>query len=297
VGDGANVVTMPRPDHLPNTRPAGRRALVLGGGGIAGIAWELGVLKGLSDYGVDLTGADTVIGTSAGSVVGTQITSGHSIDELWHAQLEPPDHEIGAEFGPRMMMRLLGPMLAPGSGTTKRKRIGSAALKAHPAGGAERIQVIRDRIEVDSWPERDLRITAVNAETGDPTLFDRDSGVDILHAVAASCAVPLVWPAVTIHGASYIDGGMRSTTNADLAHGAERIVVLAPLPQAFSRLHSIPRQLDRSGAAWTYVVEPDGASRAAFGRNMLDPSTRAESARAGLRQASALHEQLARVWG
>ncbi len=288
---------MPRPSQLPNTRPAGRRALVLGGGGIAGIAWELGLLKGLSDYGVDLTDADTVIGTSAGSVVGAQITSGHSIDELWHAQLEALDDEIGAEFGPRMMVRLMGPLLVPGTGTKKRKRIGSVALKAHPAGGAERIQVIRDRIEVDTWPDRDLRITAVNAETGDPTLFDRDSGVDILHAVAASCAVPLVWPAVTINGASYIDGGMRSATNADLAHGAERIVVLAPLPQAFSRMHSIPRQLDRAGATHTFVVEPDARSKQAFGRNMLDAGTRAESARAGLRQASDLHERLQRVWG
>ena len=73
-----------------------RSALVLGGGGITGIAWMLGLLKGLRDAGVDLTGATTVVGTSAGSVVGAQVTSGHDLDALYAGQLEPPDHEIGA---------------------------------------------------------------------------------------------------------------------------------------------------------------------------------------------------------
>jgi hypothetical protein len=104
-------------------------ALVLGGGGITGIAWELGILKGLADAGVDLSGADRVIGTSAGSVVGAQVTSGAPLDELYESQLAPPDHEIGATFGRGTVVRMMLPLLLPGAPHRKRRRIGKAALK------------------------------------------------------------------------------------------------------------------------------------------------------------------------
>ena len=83
------------------------RALVLGGGGVTGIAWELGILKGLADAGVDLTSADLVVGTSAGSVVGAQITTGRTIDDLYKTQLEPADKEIGAKLSRFTMLRML----------------------------------------------------------------------------------------------------------------------------------------------------------------------------------------------
>ena len=66
------------------------RALILGGGGFTGIAWELGILKGLRDEGVDLTDADVIIGTSAGSVVGTRLAIGLDLDELYAEQVRPP---------------------------------------------------------------------------------------------------------------------------------------------------------------------------------------------------------------
>ncbi|MBV9832514.1 MAG: patatin-like phospholipase family protein, partial [Marmoricola sp.] len=194
-----------------------RTALVLGGGGVTGIAWELGILKGLSDAGVDLTTADLVVGTSAGSVVGAQVTSGQSLEALYEGQLRPADQEIGAQLSRLLLLRVLPAMVIPGSARTKRARIGAMALKAHKPGGAQRIDVIRSRIRVDEWPERELKITAVDAETGELTVFDRGSGADIVHAVAASCAVPLVWPAVTIGEKHYVDGGVRSTANVDLA--------------------------------------------------------------------------------
>ena len=197
-------------------------ALVLGAGGVTGIAWELGILKGLADEGVDLSTADLVVGTSAGSVVGAQVASGRSLEELYAGQLEPADSEIGAELSRLTMLRLLPPMLIPGSQQQKLARVGKMALRAHPPGGSKRIEVIRSRIGIETWPDRDLRVTAVEAESGEFVVFDRDSGVDILHAVAASCAVPLVWPAVTIDGLHYVDGGMRSTSNADLARGESR---------------------------------------------------------------------------
>lgn len=271
-------------------------ALVLGGGGVTGIAWELGILKGLADEGVDLSTADLVVGTSAGSVVGAQVTSGHSLEELYAGQLEPPDSEIGAEISRLTMLRLVPPMLFPGSQQQKLARVGKMALRAHPPGGAHRIEVIRSRIGVDKWPDRDLRVTAVEAESGDFMAFDRYSGVDILHAVAASCAVPVVWPSVTIDGLHYMDGGMRSTANVDLARGADSVVVIAPLPQAFSKATSIKAQLAATGATRRAVVTPDAEALAEIGKNVLDPSKRADAARTGLRQAAVVVEKVRRAW-
>ncbi|MET0837279.1 MAG: patatin-like phospholipase family protein [Marmoricola sp.] len=273
-----------------------RTALVLGGGGITGVAWELGLLKGLADAGVDLTTADLVVGTSAGSVVGAQVTTGRSIDELYAGQLEPPDREIGATLSRFTMLRLLPPLLIPGGGRRKRSRIGAMSMRAHPPGGEERIEVIRSRIGVEAWGERDLKVTAVEAETGRFVVFDKDSGVDIVHAVAASCAVPLVWPAVTIDGKHYVDGGMRSTANVDLAAGADTVVVIAPLPQAFSKATSIRAQLERTGAARTAVVTPDQQALADIGKNVLDPAKRADAARAGLRQSASVLDKVRVAW-
>ena len=273
-----------------------RTALVLGGGGVTGIAWELGILKGLADAGVDLSHADVVIGTSAGSVVGAQLTCGRSVDELYETQLEPPDHEIGARLSRLTMLRMVPPMLLPGSGRTKRARIGAMSMKAHPPGGEKRIEVIRSRIGVDAWPERELKITAIEAETGRFVVFDKDSGVDLVHAVAASCAVPLVWPAVTIDGKHYIDGGMRSVANVDLAKGADRVVVIAPLSQSFSKATSIPAQLERTGATATAVVTPSADALVDIGKNVLDPAKRADAARAGLRQAAESVDQVRQAW-
>jgi len=271
-------------------------ALVLGGGGITGIAWELGILKGLADTGVDVTGADTVTGTSAGSVVGAQVTGTRPLDKVYATQLAPPDHEIGAKVGRATMARLVPPMLVPGSEERKLRRIGRMSMRALPPGGAERLEVIRSRLGDVPWPDRDLRITAVEAETGRFAVFDRSSGVELVKAVAASCAVPLVWPAVAINGRHYLDGGMRSTANVDLARGADVVVVLAPIPQAFSRATSIRAQLARTGARHRVVITPDEQAMADIGRNLLDPAQRAAAARTGLRQASNVAEAVRRVW-
>jgi NTE family protein len=273
-----------------------RTALVLGGGGITGIAWELGLLKGLADAGVDVTGADTVIGTSAGSVVGAQVTGERSLDEVFATQLAPPDHEIGAKVGRATMLRLVPPMLIPGSEERKLRRIGRMSMRAHPPGGAERIEVIRSRLGEVTWPDRDLRITAVEAETGRFVVFDRASGVDLLYAVAASCAVPLVWPAVAVNGRHYVDGGMRSTANVDLARGADVVIVLAPLPQAFSRATSVRAQLERTGARGWVVATPDEQALVDIGRKVLDPAKRADAARSGHRQSADLVDAVRHVW-
>jgi NTE family protein len=277
-----------------------RRALVLGGGGITGIAWEIGVLAGLAEAGVDLTGADLVVGTSAGSVVGAQLTSGADLEALFARQLEPPTGEQAARMTRSALLRYgLAALRSRRDDVGFRRRIGALALAAERAGltatEQERLDVIGSRLVSREWPDRDLRITAVDAESGEFRVLDRTSGVPLLQAVAASCAVPGVYPPVTIDGRRYVDGGMRSAANADLAEGHDRVVVLAPIPRGMGPLASVDAQVTGM-VARVAVVSPDDASRRAIGRNVLDPAARAGSARAGRAQTADVAAEVTEVW-
>jgi NTE family protein len=277
-----------------------RTALVLGGGGITGIAWEIGLLAGLAEAGVDLSGADLVVGTSAGSVVGAQITCGAALETLYERQLEPPTEERVARMTRGNLARYAWAMLTSrGHDVEFRRRVGALALAAEKAGltptEQERLDVIGSRLVSTQWPERKLVITAVDAETGEFRTFDRDSGVPLLQAVAASCAVPGVYPPVTIDGRRCVDGGMRSAANADLAHDHDRVVVLAPIPRGVGPMASVDAQVT-SMVSRVAVVSPDKDSRTAIGRNVLDPAARAPSAEAGRRQAATVAARVAEVW-
>lgn len=279
-----------------------RRALVLGGGGITGIAWELGLLLGLAREGVDLTEADLVVGTSAGSIVGSLVRCGPAhglgLPELYETQLAPPAPGPAARLTRSMVARMAPPFVLPGSAEQKRARLGRLALR-HPGDGEERVEVIRGIVPWETWPTAALEITAVEAETGRFTVFDRsagESGVDLVHAVAASCAVPLVWPTVAIGDRHYLDGGFRSAANVDLAAGYDDVVVLAPLPRAFSRATSIRAQLARTGSTRSAVVTPDAQALTDIGRNVLDAARRGDAARTGLRQAGEVVDRVAAAW-
>lgn len=277
-----------------------RRALVLGGGGVTGIAWELGILAGLADAGLDLTAADLVVGTSAGSVVGAQVTSGAPLPELFDRQLQPPTSERAHRMGRGTMARFaLAVLLSRGRDEEFRRRIGALALQAERSGTTpsqeERLRVIRSRLISEEWPDRPLSITAVDAGTGEFRAFDRDSGVSLSAAVAASCAVPGVYPPVTIDGRRYVDGGVRSAANADLAQGYERVVVLAPIPRGIGPVSSVDAQVTGM-VARVAVVSPDEQSRAAIGKNVLDPAARRPSAEAGREQATTVLERVAEAW-
>ncbi len=277
------------------------RALVLGGGGVAGIAWELGVLRGLCEGGVGVADADLVIGTSAGAVVGTQLRSGRPLGELFDAQLDDAGHaERAVDFDAERLMTAMAQAL---DGVTDpqqaRARIGAVALAAATASEAERLGIISSRLPVQQWPAARLVLTAVDAVSGEFVTFDRESGVGLVDAVAASCAVPGVWPAVTIAGRRYIDGGIRSTTNADLAAGCDVVVVVAPMSAQPSPLTAgtDAEVADlRRGGTLVAVIAADAASTAAFGANPLDPATRAPSARAGLARGRSLCADVAAAW-
>lgn len=278
-----------------------RTALVLGGGGITGIAWEIGLLAGLADAGVDLTTADLVVGTSAGSVVGAQVTAGADLEAMFGRQLEPPAQEKVARMSRANLARYAWAMLVSrGRDEEFRRRVGQVALAAEKAGltpsEQERLDVIGSRLIGREWPDRQLTVTAVDAATGEFAAFDRTSGVPLLQAVAASCAVPGVYPPVTIGDRRYVDGGMRSPANADLAQGYDRLVVLAPIPRGVGPLVSVDAQVSGMVSARVAVVSPDAGSRAAIGRNVLDPAAGAGSARAGRAQAAEVRARVADVW-
>ena len=277
-----------------------RTALVLGGGGITGIAWEIGVLAGFPDAGIDLTGADLVVGTSAGSVVGAQVTGGAELPALYERQLEPPTGEKVARMTRSLLAQYGWALVRSRRNDVEfRRRVGTLALAAATAGltpsEQERLDVIGSRLVSTAWPDRPLVITAVDAETGEFRTFDRDSGVRLLSAVAASCAVPGVYPPVTVDGHRYIDGGMRSAANADLAQGYDRLVVLAPIPRGIGPIQSVDAQVTGM-VSRVAVVSPDENSRTAIGRNVLDPAARAPSAEAGRAQAAAVAARVAEVW-
>jgi NTE family protein len=275
------------------------RALVLGGGGVTGIAWELGVVAGLAEAGVRLADAELVVGTSAWSVVGAQLLSGRPVEELYASQLQPPRGELAATMGAVALLRWMFVSLSSPDETRARARLGRMALRARTAATAEqRKAVFAERLPSHDWPRRArLLVTSVEAENGAFRVFDADSGVPLIDAVAASCAVPLVWPPVPVAGRPYVDGGVRSAANADLAVGADRVVVLAPISRSTRRSGRIDRQLSGLGPdVRTVVVTPDGAARRAFGRNVLDPARRADSARAGRAQAPAVLDAVRAVW-
>jgi NTE family protein len=279
--------------------PVVERALVLGGGGITGIAWELGMLSGLREHGVDLTGADLIVGTSAGAVVGAQLATGVDPEERYSAQLAPLDGEVAAALGHGAILRLGLAMIGRRDPQRVRARIGRFARRTRAVPEAERIAVIGRRLPVHQWPERDLRVTAVDADTGEFVVFDRTAGVPLVDAVAASCAVPGVWPPVSTGGRRFIDGGVRSPANADLAAGCSRVVVLAPIVRALGPMIGVNDQVAalRAGGALVALVSPDAAAVAAIGRNPLDPAHRAAAARAGRAQSASAVDEIGDVWG
>ncbi len=278
------------------------RALVLGGGGVAGVAWELGIIAGLHDAGVDVTNADLFIGTSAGSVVGAQITSGADIESLFAAQVIPTaqSKERNVEFDATRLMEAFSEAIGGWSTDpeTIRARIGAYALKAQTIPEAERRAIIESRLPVKGWPQQRLLIIAVDTGTGEEYIIDRESGVSLVDAVAASCAVPGIWPPVTIAGHRYMDGGVRSTANADLASGYERILILNPLgenAEFMGGLHAQVASLRQNGSQ-VLVIGPDEASIAAIGANPLDPATREPSARAGRTLGREMATEVGKLW-
>lgn len=264
-------------------------ALVLAGGGLTGIAWELGVLLGLRENGHDLIrDADVIIGTSAGSVVGTQLSQGRELAELFQRQLEPDTNEISPHIDMEVLTQVYSNMRGGGSQTNEqRQAIGEIALQASTIDWPTRRAVIEGRVGTDEWPSRQLIITTINAHTGEFITWTKDSGIGLIEAVASSCAVAGVWPCVPINGQMYYDGGFRNAANASLAIGYDNVWVLAPLSgDASPAVEKEVEELLSAGATVHYITS-DNEAKAAMGINSLDPRARGAAAQHGLRQGRA----------
>ena len=303
----------PQVDATFRVPAAGRRVLVLGGGGSTGNAWLIGVIAGLFDAGLDATTADLTIGTSAGSTAAAQLagaTPAALLSAILDAPPQPPagpaasrsarSSERVAEHLERMT-RIIG---AAADAADMRRRLGAAAL-GMDAASDDSVQerwraTVAARLPSQHWPERTLLITAVDAHTGEPVVFDRHSGVDLADAVAASCASGFAY---RIGGAHYIDGGYRhNAENADLAAGYARVLVLSP----FSGRTLTPVDWDtslatqveelRAGGSSVETIFPSGDFEHLFGANAMDLSLRPAAAQAGYRQGRARASQLTEFW-
>ena len=285
-------------------------ALVLGGGGAAGQAWQIGVIAGLAEAGLDLTeAADLVVGTSSGSTTAAQVRSGIPAAELLASVLSPPVQPAGQnrEQPPSLpMATVFERMRAIGAAATSaadlRRAMGAFGLESDSVlgpGAAQRRAMVAARLPRAEWPDRPMIVVAVDAHTGELAAFDRDSGVDLVDAVTASTALPGLTPTHSINGTRYINGGVRSGGNADLAAGYANVVVLTPfsersgpLPEGqFEGLRRFPgadlaSQVEglRQQGSHVEVITPDAGSQAAMGTNQMDPATRIPAARAGFAQ-------------
>jgi NTE family protein len=278
------------------------RALVLGSGGLVGIAWEVGVLAGLAERGVNLREADLVVGTSAGALVGARLAAGLDIERMYEEELAPPDGKPAPRVSLLGVFKLLWAITRAKDSQEFGMRMGRIALAATTVPEQERQAEIAHRLgEATDWPPGRLLITAVDAESGEPATFAAGGEPNLVTAVAASTAGPGIRPPVTIGGRRYIDGGMRSPANADLAAGHARIVVIAPVTRGGGPVPGVEDQVaELARRSRVALVTPDPATwRTVTGKGpggMLDPARRAPAAQAGRTHAAQAAATVAKVW-
>jgi NTE family protein len=255
------------------------------------------LIQGLRGDGVDLGRANRILGTSAGAIVGAALAAGADLD--WSA---PPAVSVGqAGSAPgvdRARMEeaftVLGtPGLEPGEA---RRRVGQIALAAtDPAAEQAQLAGRRALIGTDEWPERDLMVVAVDAVDGEPVVWDGDAGVPLVPAVTASSAFPGASPPIRVGGGWYIDGALRSGTNADLAVGARTLVVIEPLAHLFPR-EALRHELEIAEPETAVAISPDAGSLRAFGQNLYDIESWTPAYHAGAEQAATAADQIRAAW-
>lgn len=289
-------------DHLDHPT---RTALVLGGGGALGNAWLIGVVAGLHESGIRIADADLVVGTSAGATAAAQITSADPAALL--AQIldapAPPERRAGAPRPEAAQMDRTGRIIAESNGlAAMRRAIGTSLLdldaELDGAAQARWRDTVASRLPHPEWPQRRILLTAVDARTGEPVIFDRDSGIELVDAVAASCASAFAY---RIGDRRFIDGGYRTNAdNADLAAGHDHVVVISPFggrsrtPAAWGAHLADQVAALRAAGSVVDTVLPDAASVEAFGDSMMDLSRRPAAARAGRAQGMTAAAEL--VW-
>ncbi|HET9690036.1 MAG TPA: patatin-like phospholipase family protein [Acidimicrobiales bacterium] len=292
------------------------RALVFGGGGPVGIGWESGLIAGLRDAGVDITGADLVVGTSAGSVVGAALVAGRDPEEAaalagngGAAAPEASGDPVADAAGLEALMSTVAEAAGnPEAAERVRARLGALALSAATVPESQWLDLF-DTFAGWPWPTG-FACTAVDTATGQFRVWDETAGVPLQAAVASSCAVPAVFPPVTIDGARYMDGGVRDMLNADVAAGHDTVVVVSCTlleipaglaPPAMEAVFAATRaQIDglRNAGSLVEVVVP-GAEMlevSGWGMNLMDFSRAAAAFEAGRRQGAEEAARIGAAW-
>ena len=287
------------------------RAVVLGAGGPVGRAWQSGLVAGLIEREIDLGDASLIIGTSAGAVVGAQLALKQGFGAppkiaAAIASAPPPVHSDGmADLGAAMARAAQSP-----EPELIRAEIGKMALSAQTI--SEEASVSRSMFAPfvgQPWPNQ-FRATTVNARTGKLQVWDASSGAPLERALAASTAVPGIWPPITINGERYIDGGVRSMLNADLAIGSDIVIAVScfPLtardkavPAFFTAMNAAPlAELDalRDSGATLTVIEPHSEFLVLtkHGAAMMDSNLVPEAYRLGHINGLGEAESVGRVW-
>jgi NTE family protein len=291
---------------------------VLGGGGVLGEAWMMGVLAGIEDgAGLDLRECETFIGTSAGSIVAAHLAAGNGPRRppAFGTEIEIGNGTAGpgrglavaalgaARFGARTAIStgalFASPALAaaaPGGAALR-----SVLLRALPRP-SERLPALAAQIEhLRIAFDGRLRITAVDRGSGRRVVFGSPGAPEatVTDAVLASCAVPWLFAPVRIGGREYVDGGVWSPTNLDVAPAGRDTHVLCLNPTAgLATRHPVGaavRNLARSAVAAESLalrargarvrtVAPNGECAAAMGSDFMDREPRARVLAAGYRQ-------------
>jgi NTE family protein len=279
-----------------------------------GIGWESGIVSGLMESGVDLSQADLIVGTSAGSFVGANLAMGHNVAHLaekFITERQEPVPAAQPAAGPPDLSILIEKLREAVSGVRPAKEvraeIGAWALTARTSSEQDFITSLGgwlSGLPENAWPQRPYACTAVDAVDGSFVVWDQGAAVGLARAVASSCSVPGIFPPITIRGRRYIDGGMRSSTNADVAKGYDKVLVIAVtvrtadpiMAERFSKPLEKELKILRESNAQVEVIKPDTASLDAFGMNLMDRSRRPEAAKTGLCQGRSDAQRLQRFW-
>jgi NTE family protein len=293
-------------------------ALVLGGGGPVGIGWEAGLLVGLADNGVDVKKADAVVGTSAGSVVGFTVASGGDLTAApmsfvagvnQSMSASPPSAALDAQQQLDQFVAALGEAaMNPEMADRILTEMGRKALAAKTISEAQWLEMF-STFAAAEWPAG-FSCTALSTIDGSFRVWNKTAGVDPQLAIASSCAVPGVFPPVTIGDARWMDGGGRDILNADVAAGHAVVLavscVLLEMPPEFSTpafdalLAVAGAQLDslRAGGARVETIVPgqEMLEVSGAGTNLLDFTRAGDAYEAGLRQGKVEAARLTGFW-
>jgi NTE family protein len=227
------------PDVAAETGNASQveHALVFSGGGPVGYAWMAGLVAGLLDHHIDLSRAQRIVGTSAGSMVGAQLALGMDVAaflaNLMTTLMAGSNRQsalntyVSALTGLGNVRAEFVNAACAANPDEARAAIGHKALEATTIGeDAFLTMPVYSVLAGKEWPPS-FCTTSVSTTTGQLAVWSRDSHVDLAKAVAASSSIPGASPPVTLNGDRYMDGGVLSGLNADLAAGARLVLVVS----------------------------------------------------------------------